>query len=238
MARVGRKDKLTPQRENIILNAMRQVGVTQEEAARLAGITDRTLNNWKVRAREALSILPADWKKQDRQLLEEWMDDLGIEMADVVPTGKGGKPIKRDLVAAIQLFAGKYRDFFERLERAMLEGEMSTMAELRAMGSGGRWKTNPETGEQEWHPIQTIKEKQVPILDEKGNVVGWRAKYRDVTTLGPNDRVLRFIAERRYRRFSPRRAVDPSQTSTDPVAVATQIHRALRDIEETVPSAD
>jgi hypothetical protein len=234
MAKLGREDKLTPEREATIVGAIRQVGVTQEEAAKLAGISERTFYAWKSRAKEVMKTLPADWRQKSGGELQEYMDDLGISESDVVPTGKGRRRLKRDYVAAIHLSAGKYRDFFEALDRAMLEGEVSTVSEYRAIAQGGQWRRNSE-GEREWVPIRTVRERQRLVVVDGEEV--WQTVGRDIVEHPPNEKALRFILDRRYDRFYRKKPVDPNASPGDPVKVAARIHRALREMEETVTGA-
>lgn len=226
--RLGRDDKLTPERESRIIGAIQQAGVTQEEAARIAGIGERTFYRWKARAREAAEVLPADWRRRTTEELRAFLEDLGYDPSEVRP-GKSGRVTHGDLLAAVAEVGGKYRTFFERLERAMLEGELATVSALRELAEGGRFEVRD--GERVFVPIE--RRRTITRKNARGEVLEIE---EEVTVAGRSETALRFILERRYNRWNPRKAVDPSAVNPDdPRDFARRVNELRRETRGSVP---
>jgi hypothetical protein len=225
MAKAGTPGKLTPDRQAKILAAVQQVGITYKEAVHLAGISESAFYEWKRRSKDAAKLLPEDWASKTMKELMVWAAELDIPDVEMVGSGKGGRLLRVDVVEAVRERAGKYRDFFDALDLAELQGELQTIDEIRALGSGGRWVVG-EDGVQVWQPIETVQ----TVYDVDGKVL-----KRIVTELRPDVKTLRFIAERRYKRWAPRKPIDPSASTADPHGMAVQMQKALVEIESSVP---
>lgn len=217
----------------MILAAVQQAGVTYEEAYRLAGIGDRAVDRWKARAAQVADLLPEQWNRMLKAELRRIGADLGLEESDIRGSGAvvgGSRTVTReDWVDAIQEYAGKFLDFVERLARANLEGEMATVSKLREIAQGGRFEVR--NGERTWVP--RVRSKTIEKFDPATGKVIERAV--EVTDVGPSEKSLMFILERRYGRWTPRRAIDTAQTSDDPRDIARQVAAALREMESSVP---
>lgn len=167
--------------------------------------------------------MPADWKRAKVGELHDWAEDLGIDLDNIRGSGRNGAIVRHDIVNEIDEVAGIYRKFFERMDRAHLEGETKLVEKLSDVAYG---------------KVEETREYQEPRIekDDDGNEVEvWVPVRRIITRSAPDGQALRFLLERRHDRWNRRRPNDTSSASNDPQSVARDIRKALAEMDKTVP---